>query len=484
MLDKVEKRKLPEGSRPNGLIPIDDEKEMKLAGERMNADPQASANRILDHYFGALVLLDRGTEEEARPGGGGAPEAKRLLQAVKDLGNNDSIVRQNAEEILLNAGAAALPFLRDAIKSEDREVQKRASRIVENRIRQYRNEVPYARAEQDWKKERENGSDDMEMFVRLGRLKDVDDKTARARLQEIANLRALNPKLDASLNPKPFDLQALNAHEDDYKELKNRKAAIETITRDVKTLSASDESSDSSLAAAVSLHPNLETLSLSTSKITDAGLKLVGKLKKLEGLFLNDTNITDKGLKNIGHMQSLERLFLDQMPVTDAGLEHIKNLTNLQELRLSTTAITDKGMEKITNFVKLKLLDLSSTAITDKGLSSLKDLRRMENLDVSGTKITDSGLKHLAGWKELSILDASQTPLTDKGVSELAKLTELRRLYLADTAITDAAVKDLVKLKNLGTLNVSGTKISAEGIAALRKALPDTTVIGTAADDN
>jgi hypothetical protein len=58
-------------------------------------------------------------------------------------------------------------------------------------------------------------------------------------------------------------------------------------------------------------------------------------------------------------------------------------------------------------------------------------------------------------------------------MQELATLPELRYMILQETAISDAGLVDLAACKNLRTLYLGETKVSAEGIARLKKALPE-----------
>lgn len=53
-----------------------------------------------------------------------------IKEAVKNLGHNDWDIREEASEVLFKAGKKAIPFLRKAAESKDREVQNRALKIL------------------------------------------------------------------------------------------------------------------------------------------------------------------------------------------------------------------------------------------------------------------------------------------------------------------------------------------------------------------
>ncbi|MCH7728941.1 MAG: HEAT repeat domain-containing protein, partial [Planctomycetes bacterium] len=66
-------------------------------------------------------------------------------------------------------------------------------------------------------------------------------------------------------------------------------------------------------------------------------------LSRLETLFLSSTNVTDAGLKCLQGLSRLETLDLSHTKVTDAGLKHLYPLKRLKYVGLMGTAITRKG---------------------------------------------------------------------------------------------------------------------------------------------
>ena len=67
-------------------------------------------------------------------------------------------------------------------------------------------------------------------------------------------------------------------------------------------------------------------------------------LTKLESLTLSGTQVSDAGLRNLKGLTRLEYLGLANTHVTDAGLENLKGLTILRQLDLSGTQVTDDGL--------------------------------------------------------------------------------------------------------------------------------------------
>ena len=114
----------------------------------------------------------------------------------------------------------------------------------------------------------------------------------------------------------------------------------------------------------------------------------------------------------------------------------------------------NKGKNEEVEALHLELRQEKGTGlITDVGLGKVAvhmDLKRLKRLFLSGTKITDEGLGHVAKLKKLEILT-----------------------LVGCDKITDAGLQHLHKLTNLKQVRLRGTTVSAEGIAKLKKALPN-----------
>jgi hypothetical protein len=70
---------------------------------------------------------------------------------------------------------------------------------------------------------------------------------------------------------------------------------------------------------------------------------------------------------------------------------------------------------------------------------------------------------------------------TDDDLACLAPLVELEMLELSGAPVTDAGLKHLAGLKNLHCVDLSGTQVTPAGVAALRRALPKTSILGPTA---
>ena len=145
-------------------------------------------------------------------------------------------------------------------------------------------------------------------------------------------------------------------------------------------------------------------------------------LKKVTGLNLDSTKITDKGLKEVSKLQKLEFLSLQLTQNTDAGLKEMANLQSLTHLNLRATGITDAGLKDVAKLKKLKWLNLGDCKqITGTGFREVTKLQKLTELKLSLTQITDTDLEEVAKLQKLKYLWLDDTKVTDEGVAKLKK---------------------------------------------------------------
>ncbi|KAJ3034301.1 hypothetical protein HDV00_005209 [Rhizophlyctis rosea] len=140
---------------------------------------------------------------------------------------------------------------------------------------------------------------------------------------------------------------------------------------------------DRSIAYLSSLQSSLTYLSLAGTKITDEALPVIGVCAKLTQLYLDRTRITDVGLvPALSHLPNLELLSLSETRITDATLLSFRRADFariLRTLNLGRTDVTDVGVRGGVAFcVNLGTLNLDGTMCT-----------------VAGVEVALSGLEYL-----------------------------------------------------------------------------------------
>src|SRR5262249_41527927 len=95
-------------------------------------------------------------------------------------------------------------------------------------------------------------------------------------------------------------------------------------------------------------------------KIGDEAAKHIGTFKKLESLSMSFTSLTDAGLQSLTGCAGLKELQLDATSVTFAGVKNLEDMRSLERLRLMKVSVTDEGLKAIWKLPALKELSLLS----------------------------------------------------------------------------------------------------------------------------
>jgi hypothetical protein len=164
----------------------------------------------------------------------------------------------------------------------------------------------------------------------------------------------------------------------------------------------------------------LQFLDLTDTQVADGGIAHLQRLVNLLHLRMDNTPVTGAGLKALRETE-VPCLSLSNSKVSDAGLEGIRGLPQLKTLDLRHTQITDAALAQIGELKHLTKLWLDGTKVTDKGLAHLGELKELQEISLQATEVTDAGLAHLRGLTQLQLLNIEKTRATDAGVNELQK---------------------------------------------------------------
>lgn len=85
------------------------------------------------------------------------------------------------------------------------------------------------------------------------------------------------------------------------------------------------------------------SIELNDAQFPGEKLALLQKLPQLNSLSLARSSVTDDDLKHLARCQNLKRLWLNGTKVSDAGLVHVAKLGNLEDLYLEGTLVTKTG---------------------------------------------------------------------------------------------------------------------------------------------
>lgn len=224
--------------------------------------------------------------------------------------------------------------------------------------------------------------------------------------------------------------------------------------------------------------PALEELNLDSCLAGDAAISHLASnnvLPNLASLDLADSDVTDLGMVHIAQFRNLKRLSLFYCSISNGGLRHISKLACLEVLNLDSREIGDEGLWHLRNLRQLKSLDIFSGRITDVGCSHIAKIKSLESLELCGGGVTDFGCTMLATLHNLTSLNLSQNErITNRGAVTLAALSSLRALNLSNTRVNGAALgyfSDLLSLQSLSVYGCRGMEDS-RGLDRLQSGLP------------
>lgn len=195
-------------------------------------------------------------------------------------------------------------------------------------------------------------------------------------------------------------------------------------------------------------------------------------LDRADMIDLDELPVTDDDFRRVARLHELTSLSVGSTKVTDAGLVHLEALGRLEYLNLGQLDVSDRGMMSLRELRHLRDLNLSGTKITGAGLEPLSGMRNLVSLDVAQTKVDDGGLAHLEGLPQLEDINLSETRVTDAGLTHLARLPALSGLNLEGTKLSDNSMAILANCRKLTHIGVGDTGVTEAGAASLKRHLP------------
>jgi eukaryotic-like serine/threonine-protein kinase len=207
-------------------------------------------------------------------------------------------------------------------------------------------------------------------------------------------------------------------------------------------------------------------------KVTDSGLAHFEHCKNLSHIKLHGQSVSDAGMVYFKDCKDLTSLVLVFTKVSDVGLANFQDCRRIEVLILPGSRVTDAGLAGFKDCQNLKSLDLGDTAVGDLGLAVFADRKSLEKLNLSRSQVSDAGLRHFQGCTELKELLLIGAQVTDAGLSHFQDSVDLEILQAPQTHVSDRSIPLLATMTRLARLNVRETMITADGVEALRQALP------------
>lgn len=220
--------------------------------------------------------------------------------------------------------------------------------------------------------------------------------------------------------------------------------------------------------------PEIRRLSL-TGHFDDEGLIHLAKLNTLETLALSSDRLTGRGLAHLAKLPNLRHLIF-RNPQKGTTLASLQELASLEVLHLGDDRLTDEMLSTLPHSNRIKSLSLwGAHKLTDEGLTHLLRLPELEELNLLHTRITPEGWKLVSSLRELRILLPDSIRASAKelehGLAYLSRLPNLEALDLRSVGLEGMDVR-VLNIPTLRKLNVDGHRVPAE-IKQLRELIPE-----------
>jgi hypothetical protein len=165
--------------------------------------------------------------------------------------------------------------------------------------------------------------------------------------------------------------------------------------------------------------------------------------------------------------------------LTSADLAALRDFPRLADVSLNGSPVTTAALLDQIEGRPLTALGLNGVPTTAKDMTRLARMTSLDRLYIYGADLFDDDIAQLANLPLLTNLNVGGTRITDRSLEHLGRLLKLQSFFLAGTNVTDVGLTALYQCKTLRLLDVSRTRVTADGVANLRKALPECEVVWT-----
>lgn len=218
---------------------------------------------------------------------------------------------------------------------------------------------------------------------------------------------------------------------------------------------------DDSIEFIVASFPNLLTLDLKNSKITNFGLEHFFNSKLAQNTITSLSlpgckQLSDFGFEQISKMKRLTALDVSQIDICEDALRSISSLRATLECLSLEHCFKISNLENVAKLSALTSLDLSEN-YRISNLEPISQLTHLSFLNLKNcTKVGDESLPHVAKLPALKILILENCDeVTDEGLYRLSFSRSLNELSLSGCSqITDDGLEFLLKLTSLKLLHL------------------------------
>lgn len=230
---------------------------------------------------------------------------------------------------------------------------------------------------------------------------------------------------------------------------------------------------DDALLGQIKLLPQVATLHLEASSVTDDGVVHLREMRSLREVHLGYLRLAKNSVE--GLRQAQPELKIDwKGPRDRAAAEWVVKHGGRVRIRASESRLVDKLADLPANRdFTVEEIQLHAADVPVDELSIVSDLRSLRVLNLVGVPVTTESIEQMTGCPQLESLAVRGRSIDGQTLAAIvAQFPSLRRLYLAETAIDGDSLSHLKKLSDLERLSLSGANIrdaDVETLASLPK---------------
>lgn len=261
--------------------------------------------------------------------------------------------------------------------------------------------------------------------------------------------------------------------------------------RQTPALKLAQEQHETALKNAVSAKAELEkrggqfatsnsVLFTSLPQVDDTICEWLQKSTGLESIAIfGAEQISLTGLSMLAELPKLRRLTIAGIGLNPAVVSTLAGFKGLESLGLNGSPLSPAALKPLANLKDLVSLDLAGTRLNDNSLSLAQSFANLRHLRLDGTDVAGPGLALLKDCKKLATLSLADTAINDAGVKNLLELPGLTEVNLSETDVSDAGLEALAAHPAIQKVQLRGANVTADGMARVKKALPDVPLFKT-----
>ncbi len=191
----------------------------------------------------------------------------------------------------------------------------------------------------------------------------ADQAKTVGQLEITDEIRAAMAKLDLGADPKAGTSEAPTQAKQDLPSAELLKSLASLSKEFPGGLTFESQASTNLTFTAVSLRGNLND---------EVFTKLKPVIPNMVSMDLSSTAVTDNSVKLLASAKDLRMIRLSETKISDAALDTLAGLKNLESINLYGTRVSDAGVEKLKSLPKLKRLYLWQTDVSTGMIDKLK----------------------------------------------------------------------------------------------------------------